>query len=52
MAVAHFGSAAMAANLFYFGAIVDVWALLAALPAVGLMLWSAHCAVARAEPGR
>jgi hypothetical protein len=52
MLVAHFGSAAMAANLFYFGAIVDVWVLLAALPAVGLLLWSAHCMVERAERER
>jgi hypothetical protein len=52
MAVAHFASAAMAANLFYAGVIVDVWVLLAALPAIGLLLWSAHCLVARAERGR
>jgi hypothetical protein len=52
MAVAHFGSAAMAANLYYAGAIVDVWVLLAALPAIGLLLWSANCLVARAERGR
>jgi hypothetical protein len=52
MAVAHFGSAAMAANLFYFGAIVNVWTLLAALPAVGLLLWAAHCAVERMESAR
>jgi len=52
MLVAHFGSAAMAANLFYYGAIVNAWLLLAALPAVGLLVWSARCVVARSGRGR
>jgi hypothetical protein len=52
MLVAHFGSAALAANLFYYGAIVNVWLLLASLPAVGLLVWSARCVVARTGRGR
>ena len=42
MAAAHLGSAAIAANLYYAGVIIDVMLLAAVLPAVVLLLSSAH----------
>ena len=42
MAVLHLASAAIAANLFYAGVIIDGWLLAAALPANGILLSSAE----------
>jgi hypothetical protein len=42
MAAAHLGSAAIAANLYYAGVIIDVMLLAAVLPVVVLLLSSAH----------
>lgn len=42
MVVAHLASAAIAANLYYAGVIIDAWLLAAALPAIVLLLSSAH----------
>lgn len=42
MAVAHLGAAAIAASLYYAGVMIDVWLLIATLPAIVLLLSSAH----------